>query len=77
MRLGRSAATVYEGDPQVRSASRKPPSTSNLSLDVNASHLIIMRNPRNKGLVVQVFNRDQRGRDRDRGPDEIQPGGRR
>lgn len=63
-------AVVYEGDPK---AQGEPRNAVNVKFenDVAASHLIIMRNPRNKGLVVQVFSRDRSGRDH--GPDEIKP----
>jgi hypothetical protein len=69
---GASSAIVFNSETQ---SEREPKTAVHVKFEseANASHLIIMRSPRDKSLVVQVFNRDQRGRDRDHSPDEIRP----
>jgi hypothetical protein len=69
---GVKQANVYNGAPGAV-GEPKIAIQVKFDLDVSVSHLIIMRNPRNQGLVVQVFNREQGGRDH--GPDEIKPVG--
>jgi hypothetical protein len=69
---GVERAAVFEGGPQAQGEPRTAVHVK-FELDVNISHLILMRNPRDGGLVVQVFSRDQGGQQRS--PDEIRPVG--
>jgi hypothetical protein len=58
---GVQRAVVYKGDPKARGEPKTAVHVK-FDLDKGVRYLILMRNPRNEGLVAQVFNRDRSGR---------------
>jgi hypothetical protein len=61
---GVERAIVFQGDPQTESEPRTVIHVK-FDMDVSVSHLVLIRNPRNDELAVQVFNREPAAHGRD------------